>query len=442
MWEPFRAPRSIRHPLFETGVKRLVRQERPPVEDVQRIAAQLHKHFVGTKKFHEAVQTFLDVCRSVDLAKNQVRGLDAAPYSAGMLLQFLACLMAEALPYSDTDFSVVEALAARLKIGGAADSWYYPKVHAVCNGMDAKRSTIEMARDCRLPAAVESMFKKLSETLGSPDGAITELMQALHEQRKYGIKPAYFQDGFFHRSFEAWIVHDPREILQAGAFSAHEMAAMMIRTERAALVKLGPNIHEEKGRGYSLVTKSFDYPCYASWVLDKDGELRAGGSIRMREIFAAEGNETAYMLARMTAVLRLFDLTVPLNVVERMTEPEPRPGFIRRLLGVGSEKPKKTIDPRLILRRLRTFVDDRENVVAEFEREREEDEERTRRRLGRHECVGHVRRLPPGREASPEAAALAAAEGLRLETGETYVRKHERGSGAGNDRVHRAVRRR
>jgi hypothetical protein len=47
-----------------------------------------------------------------------------------------------------------------------------------------------------------------------------------------------------------------------------------------------------------------------------------------------------------------------------------------------------------------------------------------------HWVVGHVRQLSEGREASPEAIELAAAVGIALQDGETWVQPHVRGFGA------------
>jgi hypothetical protein len=77
-------------------------------------------------------------------------------------------------------------------------------------------------------------------------------------------------------------------------------------------------------------------------------------------------------------------------------------------------------------------LDNPAELVSQLEQEVEEGERETEKRAKRkHGVTEHIRRLPPGRKASPAARQSAYENfGIELAEGETFVKRHERGTGS------------
>jgi hypothetical protein len=138
-------------------------------------------------------------------------------------------------------------------------------------------------------------------------------------------------------------------------------------------------------------------------------------------------------------MLRLWDLVVPLIRVRQTPQlMRSKNGWIERMTHISDP----SITPDLILPRIRLIEDHSAEIRNELTEEVDAADIETSHRIGHHNVTDHVRHLPLGKKASPEAVSRAILHGITLHEGETYVRKHERGSGDDTtSKIYRVVKR-
>jgi hypothetical protein len=137
-----------------------------------------------------------------------------------------------------------------------------------------------------------------------------------------------------------------------------------------------------------------------------------------------------YQAIRVRLVYHLYDLIVPVAKLATLpSEHMQKAGILRRLMG-GLSKAEKNPVADLIIPRMR-ILEDRLSLVEAIEVEVEESRIVTETRsIRKHNVVDFIRPLPNGHRPSPAARKRAfEAFGIVLGDNETYVRKHERGSG-------------
>lgn len=441
MWEPFRAPRKIDHPIFATKIMDFAKRRDQIRHDALSIAKELFDIFLRGHDFMVGAQAFFDVCHTAELAKVRSVGSGSC-YSIGFLLQALGCLWVARSHIAQKDFAALLALQERL--GKSNQSTLLPKLWNANNTLSNKFGSHWLSSALVVPSGLKLELDRVRAVCGDLGALATELMQALREHRKYSVKPAYFQDGVAHRPEQAWAVLDPLDFSvpeadRMGIYTAKD--GWIVLADQADITSLKPQKSVLKGRSYRMKAVDMGFPAHLNWFMDADGEFYGtpSGLLPIRPIFEEIDNAAGYDLVRLAHILRLYDLTVPLAVVKRFPG-LPHQGPLRSPNPAQASSPR-LFSPEIIVPRLRAIVHERSAMAREFEREYAEDEERTRNRVRTHECVGHARVLPPGHRASAQAIALAAESGVTLSPGETWVRKHQRGSGQPLDAPCRAVKR-
>jgi hypothetical protein len=277
-----------------------------------------------------------------------------------------------------------------------------------------------------------ALFEKSGYSLAE---ANDELARDLTSMRRYGVKPAYFQDGLLHASHEAWGILPPPEEMRGG------VTAVTFLANRASLTDL-----EYHTGNLVAGNKSFEVKVenLLAMVIDPQGNLSQGYSylgMSTEEILRGIGLGDTYQLIRTIQLMRLYDLVVPIETIVRVPEwPQLETGSkLTRMI-----KKAKSLTPTLIIPRLK-MLENMSGLMEQLEREVEQaqtsTDARTRAELRRHGVVGHIRILPPGRKATPTAVQRAKEElGIVLADNETYVKPHKRGNGD-EIRSHRARKR-
>lgn len=435
------SPVDPQHSVFET-VKTLILDSHPRPEKMKKVAQEIADTFLRDHDFSTSLDTYVrGVCFAINGLKIRTVGMAADGTASNTLLQLVAAHWIGGTGVTNRDREVALGVADAL-LRGPETSWYHPKVYSVGQLVHQKLQTEWIARNFRPPEEAYAAMDSLRASGFRLDDFNRALLQALHERRKYGVKPAYFQDGFIHQPEQAWVIlgmEDVSDERMDPLGLVDDCMAWFLLARKDELQSLAL-CHRTDGVGVRRASPQFR--SYASWFFQRDGQLTlsSSGLLPARDIFVAEGKEEEFSLITLIQLMRLYDLTVPLRIVGRVPGMPPQPVHLGRPQG-DAERIRRLLDPRLLLPRLRELTEDPQRATQEFETESAQDEERTLRRIRRHVCIGHARVLPMGRHASPRAQALAAADGVTLEPNETYVKKHERGVGDVPLGTHRAVRR-
>lgn len=446
MW-PVRPPKRMKNPSFTRELREMYRNRDTGSKKIIDLAQRIVNEFlVSHKSFASALTAFLDLCLTIDQIKVEVLGATGRTKVSNCLMQMVATHWVGRSHHTWDDWRLVEKLTEQLPMAGDF-SWYYPKVHTVAGAIGNKIQTEEFARSIEIPSSTRQLFDRLQQEMGDVETGVREMMDELHAKRKYGLKPSYFQDGLFHRRDQAWVILGTHEFEKLDdPFELYaNCIAQVILTEKSKIASLESRIRLTYGANYQKFEQDVGVEPTFVWLTDRLGELCIvpGGGMSVRDIFRQQDKELEYALVRFANTLRLYDLLVPLVVVESCPElpNQESSGLIGSLFGDGKNKRvQRLLDPRLIIPRLRKLRDNPEELVRLLEQEIEEDIERTRRKKRRHEVTAFARRLPKGHKASPTAQVLAAKEGIVLEEGETCVKRHERNKDQPPiERPHRAI---
>lgn len=406
------------------------------------VAAIYDKYLRPFKAWEDIIRMYLVLCLTIDNVKLQTLGRAASTMRSNYLMSLLAAKMiAEKFP-GDAEMAIIDKLQGEYGSPSFMDGWMAPKLQILGNLGQAHRDIAHFAQGLTTPQVLTADVIDAAREQASCETA--QLMSGLRELRKYGVKPCFFQDGMLHAPQDAWVFMDPTVLnrdIDMGK-SLEDPMALVSLASRAQLARIGADEkrfdYGEMGRSEGLKL-SFDPHILA--VQDAKGEFFSPGSmgiISCREIFARVGKEEQYEFLRYTQALRLFDLVVPVSMVPNH-QPEAR-GILAKMRKIVAGKKDPIQD--LMLPRLKT-LDDMSRVLDELEREVDADQAETLARVSterrRHDVVWHIRKLPAGKQASPEARQAAAEHGISLSPNETYVRAHKRGSGE-EILSHRAVR--
>ena len=141
------------------------------------------------------------------------------------------------------------------------------------------------------------------------------------------------------------------------------------------------------------------------------------------------------------------DLVTPAFVASAVHEqPELPKGIIGALSRITRRRSRKPSMMSLVLARAKYIDEHHDAIIQALEQGEDTIEEdvqpveQTTRRVGKHDVVGHRRKLASHQRASPQARTLAWEQlGIELaERGETFIQKHSRGSGEIDTLGHRA----
>ncbi len=440
---------------FKTEVARLVRRGNPEAAEVDALAERIYGHCLRGKPVRLALPLFLAIAFKIDEVKAHAIGVKAGTRTENALMQLVAEHYALETPVSLADVKLVEDETEKLRTD--AGSWLYPKAKILGALLTSKLNTVELARNFRFrgPAWLTG---KMEESIGKVAGSFKEtsfsMMQELANLRRYGVKTSFFQDGMFHQQSDAWFFMDFTGLgSQAFSVSASKITtkplAFVSLASRASITGMRPRMVKHDFGQAKMKSIDFGFDPQLIWTIDDQGELfnsPSFGVLSVRKLFAGEGREEFYEIMRFAQVLRLYDLVVPIQVVRTMPVlPRLKGGLVRGIVTGFIKGREMPFTPAIVVPRLRA-LDNPQHLVEELEREIEQADEETVRRsreaIRRHEVVAHIRRLPEGHHPSGEARRVAREElGIELADNETYVRKHERGTGEEQVGPHRAIHR-
>jgi hypothetical protein len=445
-WKPLQKPRPIAHLVSRRRLREFLALKQPTRADFVDTACWIISEFFRGRTFADNLQAFLNVAFSIDQAKIQVVGQNGSTLASNMLIQFVGSIWIVGTHIEDDGpTELIDSLLALTK-DDEWGRWFYPKLNHVNRILVSKINIAIFAFDAQLTDKERERFDALEASLGKSLSQITdEMVMALHEHRAYGIKPCFFRDGVFHKKEDAWLFTDVDELrdpefdifgLRSDAFAWIQLTSLET-LKSAEVTRHEVVIDAEQGiRTYGV---GVDAMSTLDFILNRSGSLTFGevGAFSVRDLFRVMGREREFDVLRYSLVLQLFDLVVPVKIVRGLPSlPVHRP---RRPTEPSALE--DLFNPKLVLPRIKILGNQPDLVRALDEEATEEEEGLKRRSPRRHECSGGRRELPPGKHASPEARARAAAAGIELKENQTFVKKHKRGKGALVIPRHEAVRR-
>ena len=432
---------------FKVNVQMLVRSTAYQPGSLQKLAQNIFDHYMKGKTFEVALQTYIDLCWTIDIVKVATIGVSAPINRSNTLMQAIAMIFAREAYLDYGQLGSIKELVKSAEDSSGLTSWFLPKLSTLRDNVTRAQQADWLAATLSVdPRFGDGALTLVQESAAEAGRQATEMIHELAVLRKYGVKSSFFQDGMLHDPLYAWVFMDFHDIglffSDWGEFRTSSSLAVAGLAERSSLTKIGVEPKESR-QGMSWVRGvrlSFD--AQAIMTIDSEGELDVSFGLElmpMRKFFVHRENEALYEFLRYAHALRLYDLVVPLVTVEKMPQPAVPKGTMERLKNLFSRK--HLINPDLIVPRLRTLenVDDLvRELEIEVEQADKETAERAKRELVRHDVVYHVRRLPKGKHPTMEARERAAEYGIVLAENETFVRPHERGKGELQGRVHRA----
>jgi len=439
---------TIQNFVFKANVQMFVRSATYQSGSLQRLAQRIFDHYLKGVAFELALQRYIDLCWTIDGVKTATIGVSGPIQRSNTLMQAIAMIFARESYLSEGQLSTIKELVGSLDGVSGLPTWFLPKLQTlrdnVIRAQEADWLASSLSIDPRFGAkALEYIQEKSSETAKQA----TEMVHELAVLRKYGVKSSFFQDGMLHDPSDAWVFMDFHEVGVLTSdwkeFRGSLPLALVALSERSSLTKIAAEAFDQR-RGMSQVHGvhlSFD--ARISMTLDSEGELDVSSSgidlMPLRSFFAYRGNEAYYEVLRYAQALRLYDLVVPLAIVEKMPQPLVPKGTLERIKNIL--KRKRLINPDLIIPRLRA-LENVDELVRELEIEIEqadkETAERAKHELARHDVIHHIRRLPKGKHPTMEARERAAEYGIVLADNETFVKPHARGKGELVAKIHRA----
>ena len=429
---------------FAKRIGRLIHEG--SMDELRQLVSEMFETYFSGKKFGEMIDIYLELCHLIDRTKVNIFGADAPTDGSNAIMFALANEIIRRISVENPlEMALLEKRFNELGLNDEKEGWNYAKLATFRSAYHSKLALTLYSHTMMVPNARQKL-DDVSRLFPDAQTALTHLMSELHRLKMYGIKNAYFTDGIMQRDNQVWVIMDHQAL---GKFHHINITE---RPETMAMILLAK---EQNVRDYNakveLITKGEGSITKLDLGFEPDlimnistrGELYYGNYeipyLSVGDIFRKDDKEAEYELLRYAQIMRLWDLMVPVTRVRQVSTARRQGNLIERILHIS-----QAITPDLILPRVRLIEDHAQEVQAELEREIEEADERTKRVIGRHDVTHHIRHLPTGRHASPDAIQNAHDHGFELKPGETYVRKHERGSGEAinSNKIYRAVKRR
>ncbi len=427
----------------------LVRNANCSYDSLKRLARDIYERYVRHTDFDRALQSYMDVCYTIDGVKATTIGKAAPTNRSNMLMQAVAAYFATEMDRSEKNMATLKSTMELSAAGSPIATWFYAKLASLENFAGEADRAQNLASLLFVHPTAGNWAKEMVEEHATQTAQVaTDMIRELAVLRKYGVKNSYFQDGMLHDPAQAWVFmdfHELRELVSDWVDFIPQQFAFLGLSDKEALGQIGAMpIERVVGQSVS-VGAQISFPAHVFMALDTEGEMDASyglGFMPVRDFFERYNNEALYEYLRFAQALRLYDLVVPITTVEKMPRPPIEGGLLNRLKNIF--KNKHLLNPTLYLPRIRSL----ENVdllLRELETEIEKADTETSKRareISRHGVIWHIRRLPQGKRATPEARRRAKEHGIVLAENETYVRPHERGKGELKPVAHHAKARR
>ena len=431
---------------FAKQITRLIRGG--TIAEVREWAAAMYDTYIKDKVFSEMIDIYLDLCSLIDYTKINSLGVEGSTVKSNGLM---FCLAAEIIRRGSMDnffdqMLLENKMAALEKAATENSGWLWAKLMNLRSLYNNRLGHTLYVKGL----TVSNPEKKLEDILRLfPDAqtAIRHTMSELHRMKMYGVKSSYFSDGLMLNPGQVWVMLDHHEVnpdaFRTDWIGQTEVMAMICLTKESSITSYNTRVeHVRLGQG--LVNKlELGFVPTALMNIDSQGELYYGSSEilynPLRDEFAAKDKIAEYELLRFAHIMRLWDLMVPIERVKQVSTAKAQRGpLIERIMHVS-----QAITPDLILPRIRLIENHLAEIQREIEQEIDEADSQTQRTIGRHDVTHHIRHLPTGRRASPDAIKRAKEHGFDLKEGQTYIRKHQRGGGSvdNTDKIYRVVKR-
>lgn len=428
-------------PDHSARLAQILRNRPPDAESIQRLTKDMSTTLPKEGAIESKTLSFMLLCYAIDQVKKNVLGQKASTLLSNEIMNVVGINYVNSMDVDRANEERIMQLCNQCS-ESKETVWYAPKLKNFSTSMGHKISAVDFANSVKFENS-ERVLDWLLKQIPELQTQNSQMMEELHRLRKYGIKTSYFQDGMLHNPFQAWLFAAPlavdlneigKSVSDMGVFAKNDVASIIL-VDKLNARNYGLKTNEETyDKNTSIFGVELAIPSYVAFNMDKKGELDASmgfGALPMREIFAKLGKEHVYELLRLSQILRLWDLVVPIMVANKA------PSLLSATTAAGSAIlsiiPKRRLfDPRLILPRARLLENQGEtdrNLSMEVENALAETEKRISTPRRRHEVIGHVRRVRPGYKAAEVTRQLALRSGVALEGGETWVAKHMRGMG-------------
>ncbi len=448
-----REPKTL---MIDDGLKRelsvLIRKNVLSARKCQDMAEKFLKIYVGSERdFFKVLQKVIDLSRTIDEIKVKRSGFKKTTRVSNHIINCLFSMAATQVNASKKEFKISEKLKKAAQDDNSDLSWFSPKLNSFHDQMANNMNTKSWIKNIRAPGA-EFLLNSLKKELPDFSTSTNDLMKELLNLRKYGVKNCYFQDGICHSVNDVWLFSDFLEIERLSMSSKFYLgseksfiANISIANKNDVIgVPLDLKTDMRKGGRWEIQSTTFPIKRNFLWSIDWTGHLYAYStyfSFPLKELFVSMGKEIEYEIVRLSHVMRLYDLLVPITIVSEMPPlPTHKAGIWETVKSLGRSD---LINPDLIIPRIKKMESGPRFISEELQREVEKARQITKNRSekSRHKVTGFVRDLPVGHNASLRAKDLAWEEQrIILEEGETYVKTHKRGTGETTKGVHRAHR--
>lgn len=426
VWTPLKEPTAVDlDPVTTDQLIAQFTQDGPQdFEGEYQIAESIYRKNFALKFYPDAIQTYFDVCNTLNNIHFQV-GRNHHPHSSramndiwGQLAMRLAMDHARNVP--EDYLSKLNQVSVRLESKKDFDGWFGPKALTLVSEISKWKEIYKWLAIVkpRLEFATERVT--VEELKADAD----LVFQRTFENQRYGVKPCYFSSSIFNASpDDAITIYDQNFGLgqESGPDRLVDFTAAISLGEKPKREPKGRRIsqHRELAYGdvlepnYIVVENSF-----ALWMITKDGEILESptGNLSIERVFKKLGMEKGYQYFRLLMGMRLHDLVTRAELTDRLPSIADFEEEIVRLSErkARGRKPRKPDYKRLLLPRI--------SEAAEGE-----NYEGQRRFMDRHKVVWFIRRLPVGYHASQTSIEYAKGCGVSLDDGETIVREHYRG---------------
>lgn len=396
------------------------------------------------ERIHPSITLATSYARTLDEIKSQTIGRSQSTKGVNALSGLVfSKTMTRAPGLTDADFEdLIRLETATVQIENAHFHWYAAKFAMMAGPLESR-----LKLEQYLPG-----IEKGEESAAELAAANDELFASLTTLQKYGVKtciaPALSQS-----ATKEWLIASP------DYFESYPLYPDFhpIRKQLASMVGSRKPITTTENSSFELVSdygdkqltniigskiKGIDTEKDATFIcqLNQDGQLYfLPGGQKIIDVVPPEQMQQ-YEQLRSEILSIYFDLVVPVYVTERVKgELSEKPSGLLGKLALGLGK-KKSLH-RLVLARTR-FLNSNFEEIEEALQDPETDmteNEQERQSRAQHDVEWYIRRLPESYKASAEQRELCLKQtGIVLaETGETYVRKHTRGTEKNESKGHR-----